>query len=87
VTWDEFVPDTWTPNLDPEASGLGTMFFIDTKSLCFVVDVDSHFVSSPFRQPHNQLAIYSNIVLMANMTNEQRRKNGVLNRIQHTIDT
>lgn len=87
VTWDEFVPDVYTPNLDPDVSGLGTMFFINSEWFSLVVDTDSHFVTSPFRQPHNQLAIYSNIVLMAQMTVEQRRKQGILDRIQHTIDS
>jgi hypothetical protein len=83
VLWDEFVPDVYTPALDPITNTAGTMFFINTRWICFVVDTESHFVTSPFREPHNQTAIYSKVVLMSQMTIEQRRKCGVLYRIKH----
>lgn len=83
--WDEFVPDVYTPNADPLTTSLGTLWFLNTDTISFVIDQESDFVAGPFRQPHNQLAMYSLMVLMAQLTIEERRKNGIFTRIQHTI--
>jgi len=70
---------TALPAVAPTVAAPATPFyFLNSKSLAWVVDSGRDFVTPPFQSPPNQDAKVSKILLMANLTCNERRKNGVL---------
>lgn len=85
MLWDGMVPDVYTPAI--EATTVGTMFFLNLNWLTFVKHPDAFFTTGEFRQPHNQDAMYALILLMGQLTVENRRKQGVLYRINTAMNS
>jgi hypothetical protein len=71
---------TTMPNgaLPTAAAPAVPFYFLNSKSLAWVVDSGRDFVTTPFQTPPNQDAKISKLLLMGNLTVNERRKNGVL---------
>jgi len=91
MMWSEFVPshgDTASDTVvaSPTATQQAQQavaYFINSKWLEFVVDQESHFVTTPFEEPVDQTAVYSKILLMGQLICTQRRKQG----LHYAVDT
>ena len=88
VMWDEIVPDVETNADLVDSVGTftaGTMLFINSESLNYVVDSQTDFITSPFVRPENQNARVAQILWMGALTVNNRRKNGVLYGVSRSI--
>ena len=90
VAWDEVIPDATNGNkfdLDATFDGgsnpaTGTAYFINTKFLEFVIDSETEFETTDFKEPEDQDAAVAKILFMGELTVNNRRKHAVL----HDID-
>ena len=88
MLWDEVVPDTETNAEVVDAIGthtVSTMFFINSKTMEFITDADTDFITTPFVAPTNQDAKTAKILWMGCLGVNERRKNGVLYGISKSI--
>jgi hypothetical protein len=79
MVWDEYIPDldgglAW----DSASWATGTMWFLNTDFIEFVIDSQTDFIATPFVRPENQDAKTSQILLAGNLTVLNRRKLGVI---------
>ena len=58
--------------------GSGLMYFLNTKYLKYKIQTGLNFAKTPFREPANQLAKTSFVVLSAALTVNNRRRQGVI---------
>lgn len=89
--WDEVTPDTETNATvafaNQAAVGthtVGTVFMINSKSMEYIVDSQTDFITTPFVRPENQDAKVAQILWMGCLGVNNRRKNGVLYGISKT---
>lgn len=86
IVWDERVPNVHGNNLDTSVgTGVGTMYFLNTKTLGVRYDVETNFKPGPFIVPANQNAKVSHIFWMGTTTTNNRRKNVVIGNIPRTL--
>ena len=91
LLWDEYVPDVnaevavTDPDTYWDSYSGGTMVFINSEFLEFVVAKGQDFTVGPFIQPENQKAKTSIIYLMGEVCCSNRRKQGVLYAIDQTL--
>lgn len=86
--WDEVVPDVETNAEVVDAIGTvsaSNIFFANSKSLEFITDQDTDFITTPFVRPENQDAKVAQILWMGALGTNNRRKNGVLYGISRSI--
>ena len=86
--WDEVVPDVETNAEVVDAIGTvsaSSIFFANSKSLEFITDQDTDFITTPFVRPENQDAKVAQILWMGALGTNNRRKNGVLYGISRSI--
>lgn len=86
--WDEVVPDVET-NAEV-VDGVGTVttsnvWFINSKTMSFITDSGTDFITTPFVRPENQDAKVAQILWMGAVGCNNRRKNGVLYGIAQNI--
>jgi hypothetical protein len=84
LTWDEFVPDVMNGTLTPN-TGVGTMYFLNTKFISVKYDDQTNFVATPFMKPVNQDARVAHILWMGNVCVSNRRKQGVWFNLPRTL--
>lgn len=91
--WDETVPDVandaefneqndYEPGTNPAT---GTIFFLTTEHLEFIIDSETEFESTEFIEPEDQDAAVSKILFMGELTTNNRRKHGILYNIDHDL--
>jgi len=91
MIWDETVPDLYgdgsgTPyDFESGSFATGSAFFIDTEYMKLVIDKETDFVTTPFIEPENQTAKTAKILFMGNLTCDNLRKVGSVNRISRSI--
>jgi len=91
VAWDEVMPDLYgdgsgTPYAYDSASfAKGSAFFINTDFMKLAIDKQTDFVSTPFIEPENQTAKTAKVLFMGQLTCDNLRKCGSVNRISQSI--
>jgi hypothetical protein len=86
IIWDERVPNVHAGNLDTSiATGKGSMYFLNSKTLGIRYDIETNFKPGPFVRPANQNAKVSHIFWMGTTTTNHRRKNVVIGNIPRTL--
>jgi len=88
--WDEVVPDTETTHEVVDNTGslsAGSIFFINSESMEYIVDSQTDFIVTPFVTPVGQDATVAEILWMGAVGTNNRRKNGVLYGIARNITT
>jgi len=86
--WDEIMPDPDTNADVVDGIGTittGTIYFINSMSMVWVVEADTDFVTTDFIRPENQDAKVAQILWMGAVGTNNRRKNGVLSSISQSI--
>jgi len=89
--WDEVVPDLYgdgsgTPYVyDSSNFATGSAFFINTDFTKLAIDKATDFVTTPFIEPENQTAKTAKILFMGQLTCDNLRKFGSVNRISQSI--
>jgi len=89
--WDEVVPDLYgdgsgTPyEYDSSSFATGSAFFINTDFMKLAIDKMTDFVSTPFIEPENQTAKTAKVLFMGQLTCDNLRKIGSVNRISQSI--
>lgn len=86
--WDEVVPDTETTHEVVDNVGTlttGSIFFINSETMEWVVDSQTDFIVTPFITPVGQDATVAEILWMGVLGVNNRRKNGVLYGISRSI--
>lgn len=66
------------PAIGTAAAPAQPMYFLNSDYLEWVVDSDSDFTTTPFYRPHKQAARSAQILLMAQLTTNNRSKHGVI---------
>jgi hypothetical protein len=84
VTWDEFMPD-WYNGTATITNGSWLM--LNTKFWGIRYDKDTNFVPTPFIKPENQDAKTSHILWLGALGVSNRRKQGVMGRIDESISS
>jgi len=82
VIWDEFMPDFGNGTVTQTK---GTWLMLNTKFWGIKVDRDTNFTPTPFRTPENQDARTAHILWLGSVGTSNRRKNGVMGKIDETI--
>ena len=86
IVWDERIPNVHAGTLDTSvASGKGTFYWLNTKTLGIRFDAETNFKPGPFVRPANQNARVSHIFWMGTSTTNNRRKNAVIGNIPRTM--
>lgn len=91
--WDGYVPDAYTtatPSgtiVTGSALAEGSMYFINTDTMCLYVGKDHDFAPRGFQSPVDQDASTSLYLAYLQLVCDNRRKNGVLHSILPTIAT
>lgn len=92
--WDEVVPDPLTNGTVVDGIGLSsgeiqedTVYFINSETMEWIYDAETNFITTPMVRPENQDARTGQILCMAIMGVNNRRKNGVVVGVQHTAYT
>ncbi len=82
VTWDEFMPDWYSGTVTQTK---GSWLMLNTKFWGLRVDRETNFAPTPFVKPENQDAKTSHILWLGAVGVSNRRKQGVMGRIDETI--
>lgn len=82
VCWDEFVPDVFNGTVTQTN---GSWFMLNTQFWGFQVDKETNFAPTPFTKPENQDAKTAHILWLGAVGVSNRRKQGVMGRIDETI--
>lgn len=82
VTWDEFVPDAYNGTA---AITNGSWYMLNTQFWGVKVDKYTNFAPTPFQKPENQDAKVAHILWLGAVGVSNRRKQGVMGRIDTTI--
>ena len=91
--WDGYVPDMYTtatpsgPLVTGSALAEGTMFFINTDTMCLYVGKDHDFKPRGFQTPVDQDAGVSLYLAYLQLVCDNRRKNGVLHSVAVGINS
>lgn len=88
LIWDEVVPDTETNAEVVDGIGtltVGTIFFINSMAMEYIVDSATDFITTPFVRPDNADARTAQMLWMGAMGVNNRRKLGVLYGISRSI--
>ena len=92
--WDEVVVDPLTNGTIVDNIGLtsndlaeDTVYFINSDTMEWIYDAETNFITTPMVRPENQDAHTGQILCMAIMGVNNRRKNGVIVGVQHTAYT
>lgn len=92
IAWDEVIPEANTDTVFDTSSDFsdsnpatGSVYFLNSDFMEFVVDSETEFISTGFEKPVNQDAFVSQILFMGNMTISNRRKFGVLHNISRSL--
>jgi len=84
VTWDEFMPDFGNGTVTQTK---GSWCMLNTKFWGIRVDEETNFAPTPFIKPENQDAKTSHILWLGAVGLSNRRKQGILGKIDETIST
>lgn len=84
-TWDEFMHDAENDAEDPATNSQGTAYAINTKFWNVIYDAETNFIPTERKTPINQDAFTQHILWMGNQVCNNRRKQGVLYGISHTL--
>lgn len=85
VTYDELVPDIYTPYLTTGTGYYGTAYFMNTQFINLKHEASTNFVMGDFQKPVNQDARVAHILWMGNFTVSNRRKQGVIGKIARSL--
>lgn len=86
--WDEVVPDVETNAEVVDAIGTvsaSNVWMINSKTIEYIVDEETDFITTPMVRPENQDARVGQILWMGALCTNNRRKNGVLYGISRSI--